>query len=150
MEMTESLPQGIHEKLLAMSEEGNRLLEAGRLDRALDKFQEAWELLPEPRHHWEAACWIQAAIGDAHWHAKRYHEAELAFRTAALCPGGMGNPFIHLRLGQCAFELGHHREAKDELTRAYMGAGKEIFQEDPKYLELLKDTLLPPAGSESL
>jgi hypothetical protein len=37
------------------------------------------------------------------------------------------------------FELGDLPHANDNLTRAYMGAGEEIFaQEDKKYFEHLK------------
>jgi hypothetical protein len=55
------------------------------------------------------------------------------------CPGAIGNPFLHLRLGQVQFELGDLTRAADELTRAYMGAGEDIFQEQaPKYFEFLK------------
>lgn len=55
------------------------------------------------------------------------------------CPGAIGNPFVHLRLGQAQFELGDMTRAADELARAYMGAGDEIFEEqDPKYLAFLK------------
>jgi hypothetical protein len=55
------------------------------------------------------------------------------------CPGGLGNPFLHLRFGQILFESGDHDLAADELIRAYMGAGDEIFEnEDPKYLNFLK------------
>lgn len=54
-------------------------------------------------------------------------------------PDGLGNPFIHLRLGQCALELGDEDQAKDELIRAYMGDGPGIFEEEePKYFEFLK------------
>jgi hypothetical protein len=44
--------------------------------------------------------------------------------------------------------LGNELVALDELARAYMGAGKEIFQgEDPKYFELVKQNLKePPSG----
>ena len=54
------------------------------------------------------------------------------------CPDAIGNPFIHLRLGQCQFELGNPDRSADELMRAYMGGGPEIFgNDDPKYLEFL-------------
>lgn len=63
------------------------------------------------------------------------------------CPGAIGNPFLHLRLGQCQLELGNNDQAADELTRAYMAEGTTIFQdEDPKYLAFLKTQLKPPIG----
>ena len=53
-------------------------------------------------------------------------------------PDGQGNALIHLRLGQTSFELGDLDRAADELTRAYMAAGSEIFEdEDVKYVAFL-------------
>lgn len=44
-----------------------------------------------------------------------------------------------LRLGQSAFELGKKERATENLLRAYMLEGKEIFEEDDKkYFEFLK------------
>jgi hypothetical protein len=55
------------------------------------------------------------------------------------CPNGIGNPFIHLRLGQCQFETGNLDSAADELTSAYALEGEELFaDDDPKYFEFLK------------
>ena len=62
------------------------------------------------------------------------------------CPEAIGNPFLHLRLGQCQFELGSLDRAADELARAYMGAGEEIFEAADKYFEFLKTRLEPPPG----
>ncbi len=63
------------------------------------------------------------------------------------CPDAIGNPFIHLRLGQCQYELGNEEQAADELARAYMVAGDEIFDtDDPKYLEFIKSKIQPPPG----
>lgn len=51
------------------------------------------------------------------------------------CPNAIGNPFLHLRLGQCQFELEALDRAADELMRAYMGGGAEVFQDqEPKYM----------------
>jgi hypothetical protein len=63
------------------------------------------------------------------------------------CTGAIGNPFLHLRLGQVQFELGNHARAADELSRSYMGAGSEIFaKDDEKYFNFLKTKVSPPAG----
>jgi hypothetical protein len=56
----------------------------------------------------------------------------------------IGNPFLHLRLGQCQFELGNFDRAADELTRAHVGAGAEIFEGADKYFTFLKTRLNPP------
>ena len=111
------------------------------------KYVEAIKLLPEPITQWEACTWLLVAIGDANFLSKNYQQAKNALSDAMHCPGAIGNPFIHLRLGQSQFELGKKDRAGDELTRAYMGAGKDIFKEDdPKYFEFLKTVLKPPAS----
>lgn len=52
---------------------------------------------------------------------------------------GLGNPYIHLRLGQLYYEQENFDKAVDELTRAYMGGGLDIFiEDDPKYLDFLE------------
>lgn len=67
--------------------------------------------------------------------------------TAMKCDGATGNPYLRLRLGQCLFELGEMREAANWLSGAYLLEGKKIFAEDdPKYLEFVKDKLQPPPG----
>jgi hypothetical protein len=69
-------------------------------------------------------------------------EMDLALRDfsdAVKCRDGLGNPQIHLRLGQLRFLRGEMERATDELMRAYMGAGQEIFAgEDEQYIELIR------------
>lgn len=60
------------------------------------------------------------------------------------CPEAIGNPFLHLRLGQCQFEVGNLDRAVDELASAYLGAGEEIYEGADKYFEFLKTRLKPP------
>ena len=63
------------------------------------------------------------------------------------CPDAIGNPFLHLRLGQCQFELGDLERAADELARAYLIEGIAIFtDDDQKYLNFVKPKLQEPEG----
>src|SRR5262249_44277801 len=108
----------------------------------------ARDLLPEPRTDWEAALWILAAIGDAHFLAGNWQGARDALMEAVKgCAGAAENPFVRLRLGQSLFELGELREAGDWMAPAYLMEGKRLFAaEDPKYLAYLKSQLQPPPG----
>lgn len=143
------LSDAIHERITQLSREGDDLADNGRYREAVEKYLQAFELLPEPKTDWEACTWLLAAIGDANFNSKNYEQASAALNDAMHCPGAIGNPFIHLRLGQSQFELGNLDRANDELARAYMGAGKEIFaNEDPKYFAHLKTVLRPPADGE--
>ncbi len=79
-----------------------------------------------------------AAIGDAAFLGGYGGTALDALRFSMHCPGGIGNPFLHLRLGQVLFDRDELDGAADELARAYMGGGPEVFaQEDPRYMAFL-------------
>ena len=132
------LPPATYAKIQALCAEGDALAEAGDPRAAYNKFREAWQLVPEPKQDWNASTWILAALGDMLFQMKNYEEAREALQFAMLCPDGLGNPFLHLRLGQAQYQLGNLDRAADELMRAYMGAGLEIFEtEDPAYLAFL-------------
>jgi len=133
------LPEQVHAEIERLSKAGDEHAGAGRYADALASYWAAWDLLPEPKVEWEAATWILAAIGDANFLGGDYAAGRDNLANAMRCPGAIGNPFLHLRLGQCQFEAGDRDRAADELMRAYMGAGDEIFKDqDPKYLAFLQ------------
>jgi tetratricopeptide (TPR) repeat protein len=145
------LSDDLHHRITALTEEGDDLVDANDYIGALRKYDQAWALLPEPKEDLEVATWLLSAIADAHFFAGDFKNAVSALAQALRCPDGPGNPFLHLRLGQSYFELGDVRRAQDELTRAYMCKGRDIFKdEDPKYFALLQTILKPPAGQCSL
>jgi len=118
---------------------GDAQAERRQFSEALAHYWAAWDLLPEPKTEWEAATWILAAVGDANFLGGDYTAGRDNLSNAMHCPDAIGNPFLHLRLGQCQFELGALDRAADELIRAYMGAGADIFKDqDPKYLKFLQ------------
>ena len=140
--MTESpveLPAHIADQLDELAADGTDKLDAEDWDGALARFRAGLALIPEPKREWEAATWLNASIGDAHFFAQRYAEARDAFHEATQCPGGLGNPYVQLRLGESELELGNEAAAANGLIGAYMQEGAEIFaEEDPKYLDFLR------------
>lgn len=141
------LPDNTYEQILRLSEEGDKLAEAERYAEALKKYWAAWNLLPEPQTDWEAATWLLAAIGDSNFLGGDFVAGRDNLSAAMHCPDAIGNPFLHLRLGQCQFELGNEDRAADELARAYLTMGSQIFEgQDSKYLKFLKTKLEPPPG----
>ena len=89
--------------------------------------------------NWDTTIWILTAIGDANFLDNDFQAGVDNLSNAMHCAGAIGNPFIHMRLGQCLFEIGSLDRAADELTRAYALEGDEIFSEDdPKYLKFRK------------
>jgi len=132
------LAESVHREIKRLCAVGDEHAGRQAYSEALANYWAAWDLLPEPKTKWEAATWVLVAIGDANFLCKDYIAGCDNLSNAMRCPGAIGNPFIHFRLGQCQFELGNQERAADELMRAYMGAGREIFDEhDPKYLRFL-------------
>ena len=133
------LSQHIHSEIQRLCALGDKDAERRQYPAALASYWAAWDLVPEPKTDWEAATWILGAIGDANFLTGDYVAGRDNLCNAMHCPGAIGNPFLHLRLGQCQFELGDLDRAADELMRAYMGAGSDIFRDqDPKYVRFLQ------------
>jgi hypothetical protein len=128
-----------HEEIQRLCAQGDELAGTGEHSGALKQYWAAWDLLPEPKTQWEAATWILAAVGDSNFLSGDFVAGRDNLANAMHCPNAIGNPFLHLRLGQCQFELGNLDRAADELMRAYMGGGAEVFDDaDPKYLAFLR------------
>jgi tetratricopeptide (TPR) repeat protein len=138
--MGKELDDAVYEKIVRHTDAGNRILdENGSYASAMSEYEKALALLPKPVSQWEAALWIYTALGDCCFLTQQIEAALAHMRSAVLCPGGLGNAFVHLRMGQCLFEQGQLPKAADELARAYMGAGIDIFsEEDEKYLTFLR------------
>lgn len=133
------MDDGLHRAIVRHTNKGNRLFDQDRYEDAQREFEEALKLIPEPIEDWEAATWVLSSIGDCLFFLGDYAGAHEQFAHAVACPGGLGNAFVHLRLGEVQYEQGNQDRAKDELARAYMAGGPEIFaQEDPKYLAFLR------------
>jgi tetratricopeptide (TPR) repeat protein len=141
------LPTGLYEEVATLSSEGDMLAGVGEFTNAIDRYNEAWKLIPEPKTSWEASTWILVAIGDACFLSGKFASGRDAVGFALHCPDGFGNPFIHLRLGQCELEIGNVGSAAEHLARAYALEGKEIFdRDDAKYFDFLKSKIQPPAS----
>ena len=133
------IDDAVDEELQELLEEGNDLMDRSKFPAAIQSFHKVIEMLPGPPHEYDYALHAYAGIGDAHFMMDQFPEMIDPLEQAKKCPGGLGNPFIHLRLGQGYLELNHHDQAADELMRAYMAAGAEIFEDDdPRYLDFLK------------
>lgn len=132
------LSEEVYQEIQRLCTAGDELAANGHHEEAIAEYNRAWKLIPEPRNEWEASTWVLAAIADSCFLFGKNESSRQALEYAMTCPGGLGNPFLHLRLGQILFDSQEFDAAADELMRAYMGAGKESFAgEDAKYLSFL-------------
>jgi tetratricopeptide (TPR) repeat protein len=144
--MTRQLDDALHARVTAFFQEGEAFIDEGNYNAALERYQGALLLLPQPVEQWEASTLILAAIADAHFFSGNFESAKAALQDAMHCPDAIGNPYLHLRLGEAQLELGNIDRAKDELARAYIGGGPEVFEgDDPKYLRFIVEILRPAA-----
>jgi tetratricopeptide (TPR) repeat protein len=139
MPIGRKLEDKLYQRILQLSKAGNESLAVGNCSQAIRQFRAAFALVPEPYQEWEASLWLLTALGEAYYFAGEYELSRVALTSVMHVPGAIGNAFVHLRLGQVQFELGNTQQAADELVRAYMGGGKEIFEEeDEKYVTFLQ------------
>lgn len=140
MASIKELDDQLHQQIVKLSKAGDECMEQENYAIAIDKFREAFNLIPAPFENWDASIWVLTSLGEAYYFDGQYVQAHAALAKVMHVPGALGNPLIHLRLGEVQFELGNTKRAADELLRAYMGAGEEIFEdEDEKYFDFLKE-----------
>src|SRR5262249_45220912 len=142
------LSDELYAEIQRLCSEGDDLAAEGNLEEALQRFQAAWQLLPEPQVDWSAALWLLGAIGDVQFQRSDFVAGRDALMTAMkFFDEAKANPFLRMRLGQCMYELGEQREAANWLAGAFITEGMKLFDnEDPKYSAFIKSQLDPPPG----
>ncbi|MDB5709440.1 MAG: hypothetical protein JWL96_1510 [Sphingomonas bacterium] len=136
---TQELSPQVHEAIQRFCADGDNLASAGKFKDAIRAYNRAWAIVPEPKNEWNASTWILGAIGDSAFLSGYNTSAREALEYAMTCPEAVGNPFLHLRLGQVLLNIEEHDRAADELMRAYMAGGEEVFaSEDTRYLSFLR------------
>lgn len=147
-ESCRDLDDDVAERIEELSEEGNQQMDRGDLDGAIKTFTAALDLVPEPKYQYDAAGWLWASIGDAYYEKKEYEQASSYFGLAHGLAEMLDNPFVLLRLGQCALESGDEEKAVDFLLRAYMVEGKKIFKDEKKFYDFLASKVDLSRGSQ--
>lgn len=146
-EITGAFPELSNEvstKIDALSESGNDCMDEEDFDGAVDAWEEALSLIPEPQNHYVQSVWLNASIGDAYFLQDDFETALTYFLTAKsnVEENVYSNPFIMLRLGECYLEQGDQERAKEFLLRAYLLDPDDIFEgEDEKYLDFLSSNV---------
>ena len=135
------LSDELYDKITDLTDEGNDLCDEEEYEKALEKYKKALKLIPEPKTDWEASTWVYTAIGDCYYFLGEYSDAIEALNSAMLCPDGVGNGFITLRLGECYYELDDKEKAADYFVDTYMIEGMEIFEEEDDYKDFAEEIL---------
>jgi tetratricopeptide (TPR) repeat protein len=137
--------QQTHE-IKCLCAEGYRLYDENNYKEALRLFYKAWTDIPKPQTDHEEAGWVLTAIGDCYFRTEQWAQGQESLTSALHCPNMKGNPFIHLRLGQCLLELNRPNDAVEHLEQAYLNGGSKLFSNElPKYLmAAMQGDISPP------
>ena len=125
------------------AEKGNELFDEGEYAQAIKVWLEGLNSLNKPFNEQNEAVWFQTSIADALFMQGEYEKAYSYLWDAKSNISGEGytTPFVLLRLGQCSYELGKE-DSVEYLMRAYMLAGKDIFEnDDEKYFDMIKNLI---------
>jgi len=130
---------------------GAGFMQARQPRQAHDCFVGVLELVPKPLGRWNAVGWALLALGHAHVSQGSWMTARQVLSDAMWSPGVFGNPWAHRLKGQVHLALSERERAIDDLTRAYLGGGRAIFEgAGPEHMALLEQVLEPPPGHISL
>lgn len=77
-------------------------------------------------------------------YAKRWDAALQAFAEAINAKNSVGNPLLHLRIGQCAYYLKLKDIYEDNLARALITGGLEVFNNENDELKEVPLKILQP------
>ena len=140
--MLKELSPELEDKIDLLRKVGYELQMSKKYLKAIEKFKEAYELMPEPRDQWQYAPLLTSAIAGNYFLHKDYKNSLDYFRELMTFPGSIGEASNHFHIGKCRFELGQLEKARYELLRAYLLDGAFLFEgEDRKYYELVKPLL---------
>ncbi|NTS77890.1 hypothetical protein HR060_13605 [Catenovulum sp. SM1970] len=132
----------IDDQIELYCEQGNDLFDEDDFKGAINIWQKAFDLLADPFDDWEHATWLKVSIGDSYYMLDEYETALDAMLDTLNYPEAIDNPFIHFRAGQCHYQLNDKERSKNALLKAYMLAGKEIFEDHEEdglfYYDFLK------------
>jgi tetratricopeptide (TPR) repeat protein len=109
----------------------------------LDHLMNVYQNTPEGSRQ---ARYALVKIAHLWMYAETYDEAINAFHAVMQFPNTVGNPLLHLRIGESLLALGDERQAIDNLARALIMGGLELFEGEPAILKEIPLThLKPPA-----
>jgi len=133
------LDDATYNRIKQFTDQGNSELDAGNIAAARNLYIQALQIVPNPPEDWEASTWIFASIGDTYHAEGNFSKVLESFQNAIRCPGGLGNPFIHLRLGQASSSSGIWTGQRTSLpARIWARVRKSSRKKDPKYLAFVR------------
>lgn len=133
-----TLDKELSARITRLAEEGDREGEKENWDGQIEKYLQAWELVPEPKYEWDGGTWITSGIAEGFFQKKNYQGAKPYFHEGLKCYRGEQHSFILLRLGEIYYDEGDLDQARQYLCRAWdISEGREFVDEPKKYRDFI-------------
>ncbi|WP_095097440.1 M48 family metallopeptidase [Pseudomonas sp. Irchel 3A5] len=131
----------LSQKIVDLVESGNRLEIQNNHAKALEKYNEAWGLLPAPPTKWDLANWISSCISHVFVDLGNYTEArQWAVIAMETKPPRETSSFIDFAI--ICHKLGEKELAIEYFDKAYKLGKKRAFQGyDNKHLNFYLDNI---------
>lgn len=112
----------------------------------VNKLMKIYESLTDDQKRTRAGRYVIIHIAEVCFSERLIEDAIDNFNFAMKFKDSVGNPFLHLRLGQLNYLIQNKEKMYDDLSRALIMGGEGIFKdEDPKLIEMVKGVLKEPA-----
>ncbi len=109
---------------------------------------EIYESLTDTEKRNKEGRYLIIRIGEVYFSEKKIEEALENFSFVMRFKDTLGNPFLHLRLGQLQYVIQNEERMYDELSRALIMGGESVFEkEDVRFLSMVKSVLKEPVDS---
>ena len=133
----------LESKIIDLISRGNEFDDAKKFDEAINIYNQAYQLLPEPKLEWEMiSSWLTSCYFNAYFalkdyvKAKEWAELELKYRSSNIDVA----PYIDI--GMAAYELNQKKEFFNNFKRAYDYGKERPFKEYPKkYLDFFLEEM---------
>ncbi|MDF4203278.1 hypothetical protein PXD56_09950 [Maribacter sp. SA7] len=111
----------------------------------VEELMKIYESLTDDQKRTRAGRYVIIHIAEVCFSERWIEDAFDNFNFAMQFKDTVGNPFLHLRLGQLNYLVQNKDKMHDELSRAIIMDGEAIFKdEDLKLIEMVKSVLKKP------
>lgn len=131
----QTLDNTILEEYQKICHEADALLEDNNYEKALIRFEEALNRLPDGI--WNCEAYAYAGKGEAFQALEKWEEAFQAFMWIYV-NDQTENPYVLMNLGICYYHLDNLQKAKEFLLEAYKLDGEDVFDGAEQYLDIIR------------
>ncbi|BDS13110.1 hypothetical protein [Aureispira anguillae] len=115
------------------------------LEKKVDFLLKIYDSLSDDKKGQREGRYLIIRIGEVYFQENAFEDALDNYGFVMRFKNTVGNPFLHLRLGQIQYHIKNKERMHDELSRALIMGGEIVFEdENSKFIEIPKSVLREP------